>query len=130
MNKLILQTGDSPRSRTAREAFWRNMLADFQRSGQTIAGFCRSRSLSEPSFYAWRKRLPREGQVGQPGQPSTPEGSALSRRAPMFVPVVVAPGIAVDEPIEVQLKGGRVMRLPASLAASRIAEVLHALEGL
>jgi len=48
----------------------------------------------------------------------------------MFVPVVVAPCVAVDEPIEVQLKGGRVMRLPASLAASRIAEVLHALEGL
>ncbi|CAN5896873.1 hypothetical protein BH11PSE12_BH11PSE12_33240 [soil metagenome] len=40
-----------------RESEWRNYLARFAGSGQTITAFCRSESLSEGSFYFWRKRL-------------------------------------------------------------------------
>jgi hypothetical protein len=35
------------------------MLARWQRSGQTGRDFCRAASLSEASFYAWRRELSR-----------------------------------------------------------------------
>jgi hypothetical protein len=44
--------------------------------------------------------------------------------------VVVEPRLAgVEESLQVELRGGRVLRLPASMSAARLAEVLHALEG-
>jgi hypothetical protein len=44
--------------------------------------------------------------------------------------VVVEPRAAgVGETLQVELRGGRVLRLPASMPAARLAEVLHALEG-
>ena len=40
-----------------KEQFWRDMLLLWQTSGQTIRAFCHAQRLSEPSFYAWRRRI-------------------------------------------------------------------------
>ena len=39
-----------------RFALWRERLLRYAASRQTVAAFCRSESISEASFYLWRKR--------------------------------------------------------------------------
>ena len=61
-------------------------------------------------------------------------GGALSA-GPGFVPVVVrGRGGGGSEPgdacASIELRGGRVLRLPVSMPAARVAELVHALEGL
>ena len=99
---------------------WQAVVADFASSGLAVAEFCRARGVCEQSFYAWRKRLS--------------QGKALSA-GPSFVPVVVqGRGVGGCEPgdacASIELRGGRVLRLPVSMPAARMAELVYALEGL
>jgi hypothetical protein len=99
---------------------WQAVVADFASSGLAVGEFCRARGVCEQSFYAWRKRLS--------------QGDALSA-GPSFVPVVVQGGsVGGCEPgdacASIELRGGRVLRLPVSMPAARMAELVCALEGL
>lgn len=40
-----------------RERFWRSMVDQQRQAEQTVREFCREKDLSEPSFYAWRRKL-------------------------------------------------------------------------
>ena len=40
-----------------KEAFWRLALEEHRGSGLTVRAFCRREGISEPSFYAWRRRI-------------------------------------------------------------------------
>ena len=42
---------------TEQQQFWQMVLETFKSSGLSIRQFCKQEGLSEPSFYAWRKRL-------------------------------------------------------------------------
>lgn len=42
---------------TDQQQFWQMVLDTFKSSGLSIRQFCKQEGLSEPSFYAWRKRL-------------------------------------------------------------------------
>ena len=115
MSNTIFPAGGSPPSRSGTESFWRDTLAAFGASGQSVASFCGERGLKPATFYSWRLRLAKDDQ--RPARPA-------------FLPVVVEPRSCVaDGSIQVELRGGRVLRLPASMPAARLAEVLHALEG-
>jgi transposase-like protein len=93
-----------------RERFWRDTVAAWEKSGQSIRAFCSSRGLSEPSFYSWRQVLRERGR----GR-STERGRALrtrrsvARRSPLLVPVRVVPPAV----LEVVLPAGVVVRVPA-----------------
>jgi hypothetical protein len=104
-----------------REAFWRRVLARQRESGLGVRAFCRREKVSEPSFYAWRRVVRERDQERQP----RPE-----RKRPAFVPFVVSKHLGGDavEPITIDLCGGRVLRLPALIAAARLAELVHAIE--
>ena len=41
----------------SKEELWRLLVEQQRRSGLSIRAFCRQRAISEPSFYAWRKKL-------------------------------------------------------------------------
>ena len=104
---------------------WQAVVADFASSGLGAGEFCLARGVCEQSFYAWRKRLSQGGDLS---------AGALSA-GPSFVPVVVqGRGVGGCEPgdacASIELRGGRVLRLPASMPAARMAELVHALEGL
>ena len=45
-----------------KEAFWRLVFQEHQSSGQSVRSFCDQESLSEASFYAWRKKLKQRDQ--------------------------------------------------------------------
>lgn len=40
-----------------KEKFWRSVVDEQRRGGLNIRTFCQQKSISEPSFYAWRKEL-------------------------------------------------------------------------
>lgn len=40
-----------------KEAFWRMAMEEHRSSGLTSKDFCKHQGISEPSFYAWRKKL-------------------------------------------------------------------------
>jgi hypothetical protein len=78
------------------ERRWRRFLADQDRSGVSIRGFCEQHGLNEASFYSWRRELARR--------------DALAPDAvPTFVPLQVTASAA----IEVMLPTGLVVRVPA-----------------
>jgi hypothetical protein len=106
-----------------REARWRGVMAEFGKSGLTVRGFCARQRLSEPSFYHWR-RVIRERAAQGPQAADAPMPSS-----PAFVPMVVRDGAEhSDAGIVIQLRGGRVMRLPAALPVRQVAELVHAIE--
>jgi hypothetical protein len=124
MSNVTFPAGFVPRSGLARESFWRDTLAAFAASGQSAPAFCEERGLKKPTFYAWRLKLAKHDQQGM-----SPTAAGPRSTQPTFVPVVVEPRAIAEESFQVELRCGRVLRLPASMSAARLAEVLHALEG-
>ena len=51
MNKTVSAT---------RHEHWRKVIGEQGASGESVSAFCRGRGVSEPSFYAWRRRLNQE----------------------------------------------------------------------
>jgi hypothetical protein len=124
MSYTTFPAGTVPRSGSATESFWRDTLAAFAASGQSVASFCQERGLKQATFYSRRLRLAKTDQ-----QSASPASDRPRSAPPAFVPVMVEPRAIVEESFQVELRGGRVLRLPTSMPAARLAEVLHALEG-
>src|ERR1041385_6308279 len=89
-----------------RERFWREAVAAWQKSGQSIRAFCRGRGLSEPSLYSWRRTLRERDRQRAALQPSA-----------RLVPVRVLPSAVV----KVVLPVGLVVRVPAGADATMVA---------
>jgi hypothetical protein len=90
---------------------WRGLLAEQRLSAQSVAAFCRERSLSAAQFYAWKTRLSRVG-------------------AERFLPVRVAETneTAGGGSIEVRLGGGRSVIVAPGFDAGHLRAVLDVLE--
>jgi hypothetical protein len=107
-----------------RERFWRETLRRHNGSGLTVRAFCAREELAETAFHAWRRIL-RERDAERRPAPPTPAAPA-----PTFVPVVVREADRpADERIVIDLRGGRAMRLPASMPAEQVAALVRAIEG-
>ena len=96
----------------SREAFWRDVVKGWPRSGLTQAAYCRRRGVSVCSFHAWRRRL------GGPRR-------ATKVRPAEFIPVEIHPSPAN---IEVLLTNGRVLRVPSGWDAEAVGRLAVALE--
>jgi hypothetical protein len=108
-----------------RERFWRDALRRQACGGVTIRAFCAGEGLAVTAFHAWRRVLrERDAERARPGP------------APAFVPVVVHAAADRPEPaadiapadVVIELRGGRAMRLPASMPAGQLAALVHAIE--
>jgi hypothetical protein len=98
----------------AREAKWRRILARQDKSGLSVRGFCQRERLPESAFYAWRRTIQHRDVQRTP--------------APAFVPLMVQTDAAADGAVIVQLRGGRVLRLPLSMPPAQLAALVHAIE--
>jgi transposase len=98
------------RRNAEREQFWRQTVADWEKSGESVAVFCARRGLQATSFYAWRRTL--RGRDGQ-----------QAPRRPTWVPLRVVP----DAILEVALPSGLIVRVPAGVEPSTAATLIAAL---
>jgi len=101
------------------ESFWRRALQRWSRSGLSGAAFCRREGLPSATFYLWRRRL----------------GEAVREPTASLLPVeLVTTGSAVlpaDEGFsgyQVQLSGGRVLRIPPDFDDEALRRLLLVLE--
>src|SRR5262245_56555310 len=100
-------TTSEPTGRAARsvekEQYWRGQVEGQVASGLSAGGGCRREQLSEPSFYAWRRKL-----AERDGERSAPVSAAASHG---FLPIRLTTFAASH--VELQLTSGLVIRIPA-----------------
>lgn len=129
----------SMRRSIEKEQFWRRMLAEQLHSGLGVRGFCRARSISEASFYAWRRALPaRDAEKNATG----PERIATAPEPGRLIPVTVLrasqtsalPGSdaantsdGVQRPWEIGTPGGFTLRFDSAASSETLARVLEIL---
>ena len=90
---------------------WQRWIQLWQRSGLTVRAFCARHSLSEPSFYAWRRELQQR-----------------QTAAPAFVSVQVVADPQPATAIEVVLGRGRCLRIAAGFDPATLRQLLAVLE--
>jgi hypothetical protein len=104
------------RRNQAREQFWRDTVAAWRESGQSVRAFCAARGVSEATFFARRRELTDREASQRPISPAP---------APQFVPVRVLP----DPTLEVVLPSGVVVRTPVTADPAAVARLVAALGG-
>jgi transposase-like protein len=107
-------TGSSIEKRMAIEEQWRQRIAEQERSGATVKGFCQEQGVREHLFYYWRKRLREQQQ---------PMRFALVERGP------ARPEPASEAALELLLANGERLRIGAGVDATTLRMVLTALRG-
>ena len=108
-----------PRTRRrnkVREQFWRDAIAAWRESGQSVRAFCAARGVSEATFFARRREL---ADWAPPPQPTAPAPAA------QFVPVKFVP----EPTAEVVLPGGLIVRVPVAADPAAVARLVAALGG-
>jgi hypothetical protein len=110
-----------------KEKYWRRLLGQWRRSGLTGRDFCAENSVSEASFYAWKREIARRDQEVQARTRAATPAALL----PAFVPVTIesVPTTAAA-PVEVVLAGGRVLRVRGGFDAAVLRQLLALLEEL
>lgn len=97
-----MHSGQVSEKPVERRELWRQRFAQQGNSGQSVRVFCHEQKLSEPSFYAWRKRL-------------------RSESKPVRFALVETKSVAdTAAPIEVMLASGDRLRIPGDAATVRM----------
>jgi transposase-like protein len=91
---------------------WRDRIAEQERCGMSVKGFCKERGLAEHQFYYWRKRL---------RNPQQPVRFALVDRG------VPRPEPATQAELELVLVSGERLRIGTGVDAATLRTVLEAL---
>ncbi|MBX3435858.1 MAG: hypothetical protein KF847_21280, partial [Pirellulales bacterium] len=86
----------------------------FAASGLSVREFCKRENVTESAFYAWRRTIGERDDVGDSG--------------PAFVPAVINGKAEQHEPLALKLASGLELRLPLAISATRLAELVRALE--
>jgi transposase-like protein len=95
-NRSAFEMVTSAKRRSEREQFWRRVIREQQQSGASIKAFCQAHGVSQPAYFAWRKKLALGKRTNDRGD---------------FVPVQVVRHTAVQPGgIEIVLSRGRRVR--------------------
>ena len=103
--------------------YWQERLASREASGLSVYEFCADEDVSRSTFYRWARRL-------KDGIPDTvkEEGANLTLAEiaePKFLPVSVT-----ASPVEIELPGGGLVRLPVGVGQAVIVDVIQAVTRL
>lgn len=99
-----------------KERYWREVLERHSASGLSARAFCRREQLAENGFYAWRRTIAQRDGAAEP-----------TARSPAFVPAVVRGAETREAPILIAWDAGPQLRLPMTISAAWVAELLRAL---
>jgi transposase len=100
-----------------REQFWRDTIAAWKESGQSVRGFCTARGVAEATFFARRRELA--------NRVLSPRPAATHGPSPTFAAVRVIP----DPTVEIVLPGGLLVRVPVGADPTAVAHLVAALGG-
>ena len=95
----------------ARSEYWRERIAEQERSGLSVHRFCEDQGLTEQSFYLWRKRLRKQ----------QPMRFALLETGPARQQPAMEPGL------ELVLATGERLRIGVGVDPSVLRGVVEAL---
>jgi transposase-like protein len=95
-----------------RSAYWRERIAEHERSGMSVQQFCKERGMTEQSFYVWRKRLRKQ----QPPRFALVETGAASQTAR-------------KAGLELMLVTGERLQIGADVDPTLLRRVVEALRG-
>lgn len=95
-----------------RSAYWRERIAEHERSGLSVQQFCKERGVTEQSFYVWRKRLRKQ----EPMRFALVETGAARQAAP-------------KAGLELMLVTGERLQIGADADPALLRRVLEALRG-
>lgn len=110
---------------TDRARHWQSLVREQERSGLTQAGFCRQRQINPGTFAWWRRKL-RAAAMAEPASGNRP-GPRSSKKDPLrFMEVeVVGSG---RKRYEIELSGGRILRVPTDFDPERVTRLIQAVE--
>ena len=109
-----------------KEAYRRDIVKRQARSELSVRRFCAEQHISEPSFYAWRKRLgERNGRKVTPSSRPSETGSAGSANGQAFIPLAVADP---EHVLEIVHPLGYRVRIAGEVNAKSLKQVLDALD--
>jgi hypothetical protein len=118
----------SPRRDADKERFWRGCVTRWRNSGLSVREFCRRESLSEPSFYSWRRELARRvASQALPRRATRPRLRGAQKPAG-FVPVHVLAPHSRSSAVEIVLPRGRRVRVRPGFDRVTLETVLDLLE--
>ena len=100
---------EKTRKTISRSEYWQKVIAEQERSGRAVHGFCEQFGIAEQSFYVWRKRL-RES--AGPVRFALVETGASKRTA---------------EPLELILAGGERLLIGVGVEVATLRTVLEVL---
>jgi transposase-like protein len=135
---------------SVKEQYWRDLVQQWQRSGQTVRAFCAEHGLTEASFYAWRRIITQRDRpdeqptdhshiagtrpMADDNEPSPTRDETRDHR-PAFVPIRVAPPSPratslrpTSGLLELVIGSGRVVRVPSGFDAATLRHLLAVLE--
>jgi transposase-like protein len=118
----------------AKERFWREHVARQAAGGLSVREYCRRHGITEPSFYAWRRKLAVRNQAKSPStagaQPSgDPANDGAKRAAGVeFLQVDLRPEASCPgATVELLLPGELRLLVHAGATRALLREVLAAL---
>ncbi len=119
---------NSKQSNVEREQFWRLVFEEHASSQMSVRAFCRRESLSEPSFYSWRRKIHRRDSIAPPtNQTSKPtSGAPKSSHGLIPVHVIEEQHQAAGHTIEIVAPGNVVVRVQEGCSTEALARVLTA----
>jgi len=103
----------------AKEAFWRRVIREQPKSGLSVRAWCVRHSVTEPSFYGWRRQLARRDEAFQTAS---------------FVPVqVTAEARGAEDPasrIEIMFPDARRVAIIGAVDRGALRDVLAVLASM
>jgi len=127
-------TGSRSGNAEQREAHWRKVLAEWEKSELTQTAFCRERGLSVSALRWWKRELTRRD-AARASRRRLKGNSDTSRSVGAgFLPVRVAGAREAQrdahDGLEVMLVSGRRVRVGSAVDAELLAKVVTVLEGV
>jgi len=108
-----------------KQSYWQEIVGRQSESGLSVRQFCAAERVSEPSFYAWRRKLAKpKGSVNRSRAPS--RRRSASRNGREFIPLSL---LESSGTVEVVHPLGYQIRVTGEVSARDLQRILDVLDG-